>query len=119
VDFRAICDEPIAVFLDDRSKLVTQDSSLPIEVAERFVEHNPVEGLQWDNSSDYLKVELAAGARAACISCSYYTGNFAITTKADMTLMTQADVYCQQAIRDVILSEFADLGFFGEETGKV
>jgi histidinol-phosphatase len=34
-----------------------------------------------------------------------------------MTPVTQADVECEQAIRDIILSQFPDHGFYGEETG--
>jgi histidinol-phosphatase len=32
--------------------------------------------------------------------------------------VTQADVECEQAIREIILDAFPDHGFFGEETGK-
>jgi len=65
-----------------------------------------------------LKVALKAAEVAAEISRNYYHGNFTVTTKSDMTPVTQADVECEQAIRDVILAEFPDHGFFGEETGK-
>lgn len=70
------------------------------------------------NASDYLKVALAAADKAAAISRSYYAGNFTVTTKADMTPVTQADVECEQAIRKVILGAFPDHGFYGEETGR-
>lgn len=70
------------------------------------------------NASDYLKVALAAADRAAAISRSYYAGNFTVTTKADMTPVTQADVECEHAIREVILSAFPAHGFYGEETGR-
>jgi histidinol-phosphatase len=65
-----------------------------------------------------LKVALRAAEVAAEISRNYYHGNFTVTTKSDMTPVTQADVECEQAIRNVILAEFPDHGFFGEETGK-
>lgn len=71
-----------------------------------------------DNASDYLKVALAAADSAAAISRSYYAGNFAVTTKADKTPVTQADVECEHAIREVILSAFPEHGFYGEETGQ-
>ncbi len=71
-----------------------------------------------DNASDYLKVALAAADSAAGISRSYYAGNFAVTTKADKTPVTQADVECEHAIREVILSAFPEHGFYGEETGQ-
>lgn len=68
--------------------------------------------------SDFLKVALAAAAAAATISRSYYNSNFTVTTKADRTPVTQADVECEQAIRDLILQKFPRHGFYGEETGR-
>ena len=41
-----------------------------------------------------------------------------VTTKADRTPVTQADVECEQAIRDLILERFPEHGFYGEETGQ-
>ena len=41
-----------------------------------------------------------------------------MTTKEDRTPVTQADVECEQAIREIILGEFPEHGFFGEETGR-
>jgi len=77
-----------------------------------------VDSFNADNASDYLKVALAAADSAAGISRSYYAGNFAVTTKADKTPVTQADVECEHAIREVILSAFPEHGFYGEETGQ-
>ena len=77
-----------------------------------------MESYSADNASDYLKVALAAADKAAGISRSYYAGNFTVTTKADKTPVTQADVECEQAIREVILNAFPEHGFYGEETGK-
>lgn len=77
-----------------------------------------MESFNADNASDYLKVALAAADKAAGISRSYYAGNFTVTTKADKTPVTQADVECEQAIRDVILNAFPEHGFYGEETGQ-
>ena len=65
-----------------------------------------------------LEVALKAAEVAAEISRNYYRGNFTVRTKSDMTPVTQADIECEQAIRDLILAEFPDHGFFGEETGK-
>lgn len=78
-----------------------------------------MESFNIEKASDYLKVALAAADKAAAISRSYYAGNFTVTTKADMTPVTQADVECEQAIRDVILSAFPEHGFYGEETGQI
>lgn len=71
-----------------------------------------------DNASAYLKVALEAAEKAAKISRGYYAGNIAVTTKADMTPVTQADVECEEAIRTAILSQYPDHGFYGEETGR-
>ena len=72
-----------------------------------------------DNSaSAYLKVALAAAEKAAQISRSYYAGNFTVATKEDLTPVTQADVECEQAIRSIILKQFPEHGFYGEETGR-
>ncbi len=70
------------------------------------------------NASAFLKVALAAARKAAAISRSYYAGNFTVTTKEDRTPVTQADVECEQAIREIILAEFPEHGFYGEETGR-
>jgi histidinol-phosphatase len=77
-----------------------------------------VGGFNADNASDYLKVALAAADKAGGISRSYFAGNFSVTIKADMTPVTQADVECEQAIRETILSAFPEHGFFGEESGQ-
>lgn len=71
-----------------------------------------------ENASEHLQVALQAAHAAAEISRRYYAGNFTVTTKADMTPVTQADVECEQAIRDIILDRFPGHGFYGEETGR-
>ena len=70
------------------------------------------------SASEYLKVALRAAEEAAKISRHYYAGNFTVTTKADLTPVTQADVECEQAIRRIILGQFPEHGFYGEETGR-
>ncbi len=69
-------------------------------------------------NSPELTVALEAASAAADISKQYYSGNFDVRTKADRTPVTQADVDCEIAIREVILGAFPDHGFYGEETGK-
>ena len=69
-------------------------------------------------ASDALRTALTAARTAADISRDYYAGNFTVTTKADRTPVTQADVECEQAIREIVLARFPDHGFFGEETGR-
>lgn len=71
-----------------------------------------------NTASAYLRTAVAAARRAGEISRSYYAGNFTVTTKEDRTPVTQADVECEQAIRAIILDEFPDHGFYGEETGR-
>ena len=68
--------------------------------------------------SPELEVALSAAEKAAQISRHYFDGNFEVSIKADRTPVTQADVECEQAIREIILGAFPDHGFFGEETGK-
>lgn len=68
--------------------------------------------------SGELRTALAAARAAADISRAYYAGNFTVTTKEDLTPVTQADVECEQKIREIILGEFPQHGFYGEETGR-
>jgi len=68
--------------------------------------------------SEFLSAALDAAKAAAEISRSYYAGNFTVTTKSDMTPVTEADVECEQAIRNIILERFPTHGFYGEETGR-
>ncbi len=70
------------------------------------------------SASEHLRVALAAAEKAADISRRYYAGNFTVTTKADLTPVTQADVECEQAIRRTVLERFPEHGFYGEETGR-
>lgn len=69
------------------------------------------------NASAELRVAFEASAAAVEISREYYRGNFTVTTKDDMTPVTQADVECEEAIKRIILGAFPEHGFFGEETG--
>jgi histidinol-phosphatase len=68
--------------------------------------------------SKELTVALEAASAAAAISRRYFKGNFTVTTKSDMTPVTQADIECEQEIRRIILGAFPEHGFFGEETGR-
>jgi histidinol-phosphatase len=77
-----------------------------------------LESYDQSQASPFLAVALEAARRAAEISRSYYRGNVEVTTKADMTPVTQADIECEQAIRAIVLERFPEHGFYGEETGK-
>ncbi len=68
--------------------------------------------------SPELTVAMEAVKKAASISRDYYQGNFSVSTKADKTPVTQADVACEKAIRQTILEAFPQHGFYGEETGQ-
>ena len=68
-------------------------------------------------SSDHLRVALEAARAAAGISRDYYDGQFTVETKPDMTPVTQADIECEAAIREIILGRFPEHGFYGEEMG--
>jgi histidinol-phosphatase len=70
------------------------------------------------NSSPELRAALRAADAAAEISRAYYAGDFTVSTKADMTPVTQADVECEEKIREILLEEFPGHGFYGEETGQ-
>ena len=70
------------------------------------------------HSSEELRTALQAAQAAAEISRKYYAGNFTVTTKEDLTPVTQADVECEQVIREIILKRFPGHGFYGEETGR-
>lgn len=77
-----------------------------------------VETYDEKESSEHLQAALLAAKAAADISRSYYAGNFTVTTKEDLTPVTQADVECEQKIREIILERFPEHGFYGEETGR-
>jgi histidinol-phosphatase len=68
------------------------------------------------NPSAELEAALEAAARAADIARSLYLGNIEVRIKADRTPVTEADVRCEMAIREVLESRFPAYGFFGEET---
>jgi histidinol-phosphatase len=69
-------------------------------------------------SSEHLHVALEAARAAGNISRGYYAGDFTVEIKADMTPVTQADVECEAAIREIILGRFPDHGIYGEEMGQ-
>lgn len=70
------------------------------------------------SASPFLDAALDAARQAADISRRYYRGNLDVRAKADRTPVTQADVECEEAIREIILGRFPEHGFYGEETGR-
>jgi histidinol-phosphatase len=65
-----------------------------------------------------LKAALDAAQQAATIALSLYQRNVAVRIKADKSPVTEADVRCEIAIREIIESRFPAHGFYGEETGS-
>ena len=64
-----------------------------------------------------LKAALEAADQAGAIARSLYQRNLAVRIKEDKTPVTDADVRCERAIRDILESRFPAYGFYGEETG--
>ena len=73
---------------------------------------------QRSDHSPQLRTAIDAAKAAAEISRRYFRGNFTVKTKADRTPVTQADVECEEAIREIILARHPGDGFYGEETGR-
>jgi histidinol-phosphatase len=70
------------------------------------------------NPSPELKAALDAAEQAAVIARSLYQRNIEVRIKADKSPVTEADVRCERAIRQILESRFPSYGFFGEETGS-
>jgi histidinol-phosphatase len=66
----------------------------------------------------YLKYALLAAHAAAEEILRYYRGDFEVELKADQTPVTVADRKAEDIIRGILLGEFPDHGFYGEEGGK-
>ena len=66
----------------------------------------------------YLGFALAAAEAAAKEILLYYRGDFEFELKADQTPVTIADRRAEEIIREILLGEFPDHGFFGEEGGR-
>jgi len=48
----------------------------------------------------------------------YYKCSPDTKIKADLTPVTQADIECENVIKQVLMAQFPEFGFYGEETGK-
>ena len=70
------------------------------------------------NPSREMQAALDAAERAAAIARSLYQHNIAVRIKADKSPVTEADVRCEIAIREILEARFPTYGFFGEETGS-
>ena len=68
--------------------------------------------------SPELQAALDAAAAAARIARSMYQRNIEVRLKEDKSPVTEADVQCERAIREILESRFPRHGFYGEETGS-
>src|ERR1700742_474434 len=68
--------------------------------------------------SPELKAALDAAEKAAGIARSLFQRNVAVRIKADKSPVTEADVRCEEAIREILEARFPTHGFYGEETGS-
>jgi histidinol-phosphatase len=68
------------------------------------------------NHSPELQAALDAAGEAAAIARSLYQSNLQVRLKADKSPVTDADLRCEAAIREILESRFPSYGFFGEET---
>src|SRR6202789_2704658 len=68
--------------------------------------------------SPELQAALDAAAEAATIARSLYQHNIEVRIKADKSPVTEADVRCEIAIREILEARFPSHGFYGEETGS-
>src|SRR5713226_6073663 len=65
-----------------------------------------------------LQAALDAAEQAASIARSLFQHNIAVRIKADKSPVTEADVRCEIAIREILEARFPSYGFYGEETGS-
>jgi len=70
------------------------------------------------NPSPELKAALDAAEQAAGIARSMFQRNIEVRIKADKSPVTEADVRCEIAIREILEARFPSYGFIGEETGS-
>ena len=68
--------------------------------------------------SPELQAALDAAEQAAQIARSLYQHNIEVRIKADKSPVTEADVRCEVAIREILEARFPTHGFYGEETGS-
>jgi histidinol-phosphatase len=65
-----------------------------------------------------LKAALEAAERAADVVRDLYQRNLEVRFKQDKSPVTEADVRCETAIREILEARFPSYGFHGEETGS-
>jgi histidinol-phosphatase len=65
-----------------------------------------------------LQAALDAAEQAAQIARALFEHNLEVRIKADKSPVTEADVRCEIAIREILERRFPSYGFLGEETGS-
>jgi histidinol-phosphatase len=70
------------------------------------------------NPSAELQAALEAAEQAARIARSLFERNIAVRIKEDKSPVTEADMRCEIAIREILEKRFPSHGFRGEETGS-
>ncbi|MGO9994743.1 MAG: inositol monophosphatase family protein [Steroidobacteraceae bacterium] len=70
------------------------------------------------NHSPEMQAALDAASQAASIARSLYQRNIEVRLKADKSPVTEADIRCETAIREILEARFPAYGFFGEETAS-
>src|SRR3984885_10865803 len=65
-----------------------------------------------------LQAALDAAEQAAAIARAMFRHNIEVRIKEDKSPVTEADVRCEIAIREILEARFPAHGFFGEETGS-
>ncbi len=70
------------------------------------------------NASPELQAALDAAEQAAQIARALFQRNIEVRIKTDQTPVTEADVRCEIAIREILEARFPSFGFLGEETGS-
>jgi histidinol-phosphatase len=70
------------------------------------------------NVSAELKAALDAAERAGDIARALYRRNLEVRFKEDKSPVTEADMRCETAIREILEARFPSYGFYGEETGS-
>jgi histidinol-phosphatase len=69
-------------------------------------------------ASKELQAAIEAAQAAAEVIRSLYQKNLAVTTKADASPVTEADVRAEETINGILSRRFPSYGFYGEETGQ-
>src|SRR5208282_5094101 len=113
---RARVDFAQAIAHDRFTRVGGCDGRRPAMFLSRHAEER-TQGVHRVSPSAELQAALDAAEQAASIARSLYQHNIEVRIKADKSPVTEADVRCEIAIREIIEARFPAHGFYGEETG--